>query len=293
MAQKGLESLIHDLQKTIITLSQKVNSLEVKVDEQNVLITTQIEVISKLKCYANTSGVVQSPRVAEPASTEFKALQRPVRQVRLKPSLGAAASKRRNVAVCANVGDSTTIGATPTAKRQSDLDLHVDPACVTTPQSNVGREEHVIQVNNNDDEDDWQKVTKRSRQKNNRQKAVIRGSGIFDSELQTVERVRKIHVCFFKPDTSEEALKTYMVKKSPYDGYVVNKLKLKHNHYASFVITVPHSKFDFFMSADNWPERTEISEWFRRGNGRAVRPHTEHVLRGHTESERVNELSKQ
>lgn len=81
--------------------------------------------------------------------------------------------------------------------------------------------------------------------------------------------MRKIHACFFKPDTTPEVILSYMKKKSPNDGYSVEKIKLAHNHYSSFAITVPSSQFEFFMAAKSWPPSTEVSEWFRRSNGRA------------------------
>ncbi|CAH2208421.1 jg790 [Pararge aegeria aegeria] len=284
MAQKGLESLIRELQKTVVCLSQKVDSLETKVSEQNALITSQLKVITQLKCYTKTlPNIVQS----SPDVSGNKALQRPVRQARLKTRVEETAVTRSNA----------TAGSTRrTSIVESYASVAIQPAGSQTKPTPASSAHHPNQISTASSTEvkkvedletvidgDWQKVSKPSRK--NRQRAVIRGSGAFDCDLQTVERVKKIHACYFKPDTSEEALKSYMEKKNPCNGYEVKKLTLKHNYYASFMIIVPNSKIEYFMSAANWPARTEVSEWFRRGAGRAVRPLKERALRGPADPE--------
>ncbi|KOB76338.1 Uncharacterized protein OBRU01_05935 [Operophtera brumata] len=115
----------------------------------------------------------------------------------------------------------------------------------------------------------WQIV--RPRKNLHRRRNIILGTGQADDELKTVERVKKLHACFFQPETTNEMICSYMKKKNESDGYIVEKISLKQNHYASFAITVPTSKFEYFMSADNWPPSTEVSEWFRAGARRASR----------------------
>ncbi|KAJ2946659.1 hypothetical protein O0L34_g12716 [Tuta absoluta] len=121
----------------------------------------------------------------------------------------------------------------------------------------------------NDNETPWVDVKSRNKRRKHTRN-VIKGTGN-DTELQTVERVKKVHACFFSPDTTVETLTAYMKKKNPSDYYIIEKLKLKHEHYASFAITVPSSKFEYFMQPDNWPSRTEVSEWFRRSGERGAR----------------------
>ncbi|XP_048004214.1 uncharacterized protein LOC125240355 [Leguminivora glycinivorella] len=109
----------------------------------------------------------------------------------------------------------------------------------------------------------------RMRQKPTR--VSITGTGPLDINLKTSERVKKLHTCFFKEDTTAEAIKSYITKKTGSTDCTVIKLQLKHNHYASFAITAPQSLFDSLMSAEMWPSGTEVSEWFRGGTGRARR----------------------
>ncbi|KAJ2938085.1 hypothetical protein O0L34_g19411 [Tuta absoluta] len=103
---------------------------------------------------------------------------------------------------------------------------------------------------NKSDNDQWQDVIGRKQRRRRNQQQVMTGTGSTDNQLETVERSRKIHICFLKPNTTPEALVAYMNKKSPSDDYTAQKLKLKHEYYSSFAITLPESKYDFFMVAD-------------------------------------------
>lgn len=274
MSQKVLENLIRDLQKTVLGLSEKISSLESKIDDQNVIIDSQMVIISQLKCYQKSSITPEESK----KNLEKKALQRPVRQARLKTASGDPDALKRcrelsEVNQSSNNDNSNDIHTSETTKTPTEL---------ATIQNNISQinNSHVSVTNDvESNEKNWKKVHYRSRT-NKRQ--VIRGSGSFDCELQTVERVKKIHACFFKPDTTEDALRSYMEKKCPDDAYIVEKMKLKHNYYASFIIKVPSSKFEYFMCPDNWPPRTEVSEWFRSGAGRAVRPPFGRGANGHT-----------
>lgn len=106
----------------------------------------------------------------------------------------------------------------------------------------------------------WTTVKKRKQRR-----PVIRGTGDIDSDLAAIEKTRTIHVWSLRYDTTAEKLQTYMVKKRPSEiPYNVEKLQLKHTYYASFVVSVPDSAFQFFMTAENWPPNTQINEWFRK-----------------------------
>lgn len=127
-----------------------------------------------------------------------------------------------------------------------------------------------LEVKTNDDSN-WQVVPKRGRRRRNTRTNVICGTGVDDPYLQTVERAKKIHACFLRPEVTAESMLAYMEKKKQSGKYRVEKLELKHTHYASFAIFVPTSLFDFFMTPANWPPGTEITEWFRPSTRRAAR----------------------
>lgn len=125
-----------------------------------------------------------------------------------------------------------------------------------------------------EDESDWQVYTTKKRG-NTLKSAVVKGSGQKHELLETVERTRKIHACFFKPETTPEVIEEYM-RKFCDSSIKVEKMKLKHSFYSSFILCVPESKFKVFMAPETWPEGTQVSEWFRRA-GRATRDHPNHT----------------
>ncbi|KAJ2946772.1 hypothetical protein O0L34_g12836 [Tuta absoluta] len=92
---------------------------------------------------------------------------------------------------------------------------------------------------------------------------IIRGTCTVDTTLQAIQRRKQIHACFFKPETTSESLLTHLKKSCPLKYLSVTKLKLKHQHYASFVVTVQSEYFELLMNAELWPAETRISEWFR------------------------------
>jgi hypothetical protein len=99
---------------------------------------------------------------------------------------------------------------------------------------------------------------------------VVKGVGQYH-KLQTIEPSRRIHACFFKPDTTPELIKCHMKELSQETSFKVEKLKLRHDSYASFIVTVPVSLYELFMSAEAWPVGTRVSEWFQRAAGSANR----------------------
>lgn len=108
---------------------------------------------------------------------------------------------------------------------------------------------------------------------------IVKGNGQHHELLQTVEKTKRIHACYFKPDTSADAVTNYIQNICNNSEITVIKLKLKHEHYASFMITLPESEFPIFMMPESWPEGTQVSEWFQRGAGRAKRHHhRQHTL---------------
>lgn len=114
---------------------------------------------------------------------------------------------------------------------------------------------------------------------------VIRGSGDIDSDLTAVEKQKHIHLWSLKSDTTPEMVKAYMAKKNPNStSYAVEKLKLKHENYASFVVTVPESLFQFFIKSENWPPNTELNEWFRGRSARSSYKTTQKESVGETQS---------
>lgn len=184
------------------------------------------------------------------------------------PSTGEALPKKQ------------TRASTPALSNPQCSELKVEPTKILPTQAQNTRTtdantEHSLIDDANTQPDmtttdqKWQIVRPKKHQQ--RRRNIILGTGQADDELKTVERVKKLHACFFQPETTNEMICNYMTKKNKSDSYIVEKIGLKHNHYASFAITVPASKFDYFMASNNWPPSTEVSEWFHAGARRASR----------------------
>lgn len=124
-----------------------------------------------------------------------------------------------------------------------------------------------------DDESDWQ-IYQPRKSKRNINQTVIKGCGQ-QQVLQTVERSQKLHICFLKPNTTSTAIKDHMESISGTPGlFEVEKLKLKHDRYASFVLSIPESYYQLYTKPESWPVGTEVRKWFRQGAGRVNRPYT-------------------
>lgn len=174
-----------------------------------------------------------------------------------------------------NPPDTNVIAADKTPPTLAEVG---DRASVTKPINNDT-------INNDEPEhSSWQKVnnTKRRRSKlpkrRHQQRVVVKGSGELDEDLKTIVKTRKLHACFFKADTTPETIKCYMERKNPDANYTVNKIALKHSHYASFALNIPANKFEFFTAPENWPSGTEVSEWFRASGGRPRRRRPEDTI---------------
>lgn len=166
----------------------------------------------------------------------------------------------------------TTPSGTSSSSSRQLISPHQPAPAVKSQQGTCALAQASTEANDkrNKNAYEWQTVGEnRYNKRRTQRRAVIKGSGSASSELRTITRVKKLHACFFKPETTVESMLSYMKNKKPNDDYHIEKLKLNHSYYSSFVLTVPCDLFDFFTTAENWPLGTEISEWFRRSGGRA------------------------
>lgn len=96
--------------------------------------------------------------------------------------------------------------------------------------------------NVSDSDEDFIEV--KSRKSRRPKRVTFTGTGAADDLIQSSEPVRKIHACFFKHCTTEDAVRQYLAKATneACSDITVTKIKLRHQHYASFVISIPNSK---------------------------------------------------
>lgn len=289
MTIKQVESLVRELMTTVATLVTKVEALEAKIEVQNSLIVKlKTDGIIATKVTAPTTVAPQATPPTMAATTQRSARQsyaNTAAKINVESNgVSNGVPKKYNIRKYAvPMSSRSSFGSQPT---KTTSDLKPQPLSTATPPSTAtnpaikdnksvaqiidANHSRLHQTINNNDEAQWVEVTSRKQGRRNTRN-VIRGTGATDTELQTVERVKRIHACFFKPETTEASLVAFMQRKNPSGCYKAEKMKLKHDHYASFAITVPESKLDYFLRADNWPPLTEVSEWFRRSAGRARR----------------------
>ncbi|KAJ2939823.1 hypothetical protein O0L34_g18017 [Tuta absoluta] len=292
MSSNSVEKCVRELQKSIEAMHNRLISLESVVTEQNALIevltqkndlvgqsplnenitpntgrprrAAQVQALSAITAGARNKIGVQKPKV--PPSQSFAG--------RVRVPNGNKASKTTthsddDVSARAPRGPEASPPQTVSAPA-TPLPAHQSPPS-SGPANNMSNNKSTDYTSIDINEGSWIIQQSKKRQKIARQ-SVIKGCGQHDL-LKTVERSKKIHICFLKPETQPEIIKQHMTSISPDDNYSVEKLTIKHNYYASFALTVPESKYKIFMTAENWPPRTEVSEWFRYGAGHAAGPH--------------------
>lgn len=273
MAKSTLDSLEKLLVKFITPIDQKftivmkeLKKLEDKIDKLE----------NKNQQTLNDAGRTTSPAVpvAKPVTNTHTGTgerQQRTREVKrlTHTSVTPTAVAATTPAAAPTPPSYTTVATEPCIVSQRGIAQAVTPLCRPPPPLQPTAPLNSRSHDNVGNDDEWHVVKHKTKRPPPRRRAVITGVGSTDDELMTVERVRKLHACFFKPETTPESIITYMNKKSPGTNYHADKIKLAHNYYSSFAITVPCSQFNFFMTAENWPPGTEISEWFRRSDGRA------------------------
>jgi hypothetical protein len=91
-----------------------------------------------------------------------------------------------------------------------------------------------------------------------KRRPIIRGIGVADSKLKTVEQRRHVHAFSFTPDTTTEQIEAYIKKKDTSSDAEVEKVVTKGD-YASFRISFPASKTDDWLKPEMWPVHTRIN----------------------------------
>jgi hypothetical protein len=111
----------------------------------------------------------------------------------------------------------------------------------------------------------WSSSNARTKRRN-----IIQGQGEKDPELKAVERKKIIHAFSFAPETTEDQIKAYMIKKDPKLVLEVEKVITRGNHHASFKISLPESEYDNWMTPERWPLNKRVNQWFFRRKPQAT-----------------------
>lgn len=284
MAKSTIEALEKVIKKILQPMDTKISSIMdqiKKIDEK----ICNLEMKSSTTCQSCNCDKLKAPENSQlngstTSNTQGKNTVHPVN--RRSTTTNAAQNPRRGSLPASSGRQAPPAPAAPPQPPPSRPAPTAQPPAAPAAQSAAPESDSLVdgypQQNNHDDtQGEWQTVgPPRRRRKSQKpsQRITITGTGPEDISVQTTIKRSMLHACFFKPSTSEEAIKSYMSKRSNCDGsdFIVKKLNLKHQYYSSFAISVPSSKFELFMSAENWPPGTVISEWFRRSGGRARSP---------------------
>lgn len=263
------------LQKTIMTLINKVESLEVLINEQSVL-------IAKLSPPNEKNTTRKSTTPAAPRTVPVAAAQppqRPVRNARTNASLAIAelskpANKRGG-------GRVTTTGS-PKSDARPDNVVAAATAKISTPQLTTKNDDHkdappaplgTSEINEEDSEDPtpWQTAGRKSKKKT--QRLVTVGTGNEIDNLKAAVRMKYIQAWSFHPDTTPEQVRNFLTNIIG-STYVVEKRNIKATTHASFVIGMPEGVYEKVTTPSAWPPRVCFTDWFpvrprlQRGNER-------------------------
>lgn len=143
----------------------------------------------------------------------------------------------------------------------------VAPSCAETvnvvalPATPAPFQDNLSQSAGTDDKI-WTTVESSKRQNNKFTKAAvnIRGTKSGTASCSGIEKTKLIHVWSLHPDTTVEALTSFLNDSVAGVKISVHKLLTKKN-YASFKVVVPESDVNKFMIPDIWPVNSVVSEW--------------------------------
>lgn len=269
MTQKVVETAFRELHKLISDLADKVGSLEGKVCEQSALIKSQTDVINLLKTQVEGRQPPSTKTLSAPSAQAQPALQRPIRQARVKASANIAAGSSgvaaRRPAIKKDKDGQSIMDATTSmcdgARKDASISTPTVAATgslsrVTTPPTDTPDGIRTI------DQGEWQEVSRK--RQTMKQRRVLTGSGKTENDgLQSAERLKFIQAWSFKPETSTEDVRNHIRKIAVCERYVVEKRVIKTDQHAAFVIGFPETLYDRLCTPNAWPPGIKISDWFR------------------------------
>ena len=104
----------------------------------------------------------------------------------------------------------------------------------------------------------WTVIQKKIRPK----RQIVVGAGVVDEQLKTTVRLKHLQAWSFAPDTTVEAVRSYLLKTASNENITVIKRDIKTDRHASFVVGVPEILYALFNSPTAWPPGVRVSEWF-------------------------------
>ncbi|CAG4962373.1 unnamed protein product [Colias eurytheme] len=126
------------------------------------------------------------------------------------------------------------------------------------------------------EKDDWKTVQKKPKNKSNQKQLnnVRMGRNAECLTLKGMERKKYLHVWRLQPETTVEAVTTYVESICGSDAGIKTE-KIIHKtqrDYASFIIGLPESLFNKLNQPEIWPMNAQFSEWtwFRKSTKKSA-----------------------
>lgn len=289
MSLKSIESVVRELQQTVVTLVNKVDSLECKISEQSaIIIKLSATKDNTLTASTRKSLVASAPpppsQTSSAAASTTTAAQRPIRTARVQASaaiaeLSNAPSVRRNGRAVRAITPKSD-GAAPIISTDKLIigkeSSHrvMDASDVVRPEITVATA-GPLTTTSDESGSQWQVVNNRRRRK--QQAPIVVGTAINNNDLQAAERVRHIQAWCFKPETTTGTVLGFL-NKIIKSEFTVEKRDIKSERHASFLIGMPEKVYDAVTSPAAWPVGVRFTEWFQfrprgqqRGSERTAR----------------------
>lgn len=290
MARIDPKKVLADLAKAVSELTEKISAQGVLIEVQNVklkeqeqLIESHKKVVEKLQITVSTLNIsmcAQKPlgnksEIVLPNDEEDNKTPN-VDQVSLSTTPKKPVMNERERRAANRV--SKLENAKRTASSASKKKTTTPPPPPSTPpiskivtnqkkvnDDNVGplKSPHVKSLLNAKSNDNEWKEVRRNKRKMKPQPSVIVGTGSVTADLHTVEKLKFIQAWSFKPDTTEEQLRSHLNKIAKSEEYVVEKREIKTDRHAAFIIGMPESLYKDMISPISWPQGVRIADWFR------------------------------
>lgn len=253
MSEFKLEKVVKELQNSIVNLTKKVDSLEKVILDQNLVIKSQTELLSKCSLPSINSNTLSCANKSEVF------VNKPIRAAKLRAATMISGNDRSK----RDGASESSSASTSKLSSENEERLYVSTANVNeiAPVSPVANE--IVILPNSSEH--WTEI-----RRNMNQAKVIRGSAAPGTLLlEPSERWKYFHLYYVKNGTTDDIIKEHLKTVCLADVCTVESLKSRGN-YASFKIGVPVKQSERMLHVSSWPEDVCIKPWrntFRNSKG--------------------------
>ncbi|XP_073959990.1 uncharacterized protein [Choristoneura fumiferana] len=231
--------------KGIITIENKIEELEKGQHVTQQEIKTQLKTFSEILLQKTTDSALNNPVIKKVEVNKCGATKPPIMGL---------------------VVDIQNIEGREQEKEEDGKEDHEGKEKKEKEEEEEGKRENGKKPENGKKDNDWKEVT--NKKKARMSSHVKKGQNTNAITIKATERKKHLHVWRLHPETSSEALSSYLNTICGSD-VVIEKINHKTKRdYASFRITVAESVYNKLCQPEVWPVNTEFTEWiwFRKSN---------------------------